>query len=142
MEDTYQIHRTHKKVLPRLWELLECHVEKIDERIRNIERLRSKILASHERIMAKLHERTQWISNLSGGWGSSTTGKRDLRGEKVLRPCGVAANWSYGVAVGNGKRVEPEGKNVKYQTSNVKGLMSNNKGTRARFTDTDTKHEL
>jgi DNA-binding transcriptional MerR regulator len=58
LEDMYQIHRTHKKVLPRLLELLESHVEKIEERIQNLERLRSEILAYHERITAKLHERT------------------------------------------------------------------------------------
>jgi DNA-binding transcriptional MerR regulator len=58
LEDMYQIHRTNKKVLPRLLELLENHVEKIEERIRNLEKLRSEILTYHERITAKLHERT------------------------------------------------------------------------------------
>jgi DNA-binding transcriptional MerR regulator len=57
LEDMYQIHRTNRKVLPRLLELLENHVEKIEERIRNLEKLRSEILTYHERITAKLHER-------------------------------------------------------------------------------------
>src|SRR3990170_3467355 len=35
LEDIYQIHQTNKKVLPRLLELLDNHVEKIDERIKN-----------------------------------------------------------------------------------------------------------
>ncbi len=38
LEDMYQIHRTNKKVLPRLLELMERHVEKIEERIRNLEK--------------------------------------------------------------------------------------------------------
>ncbi len=56
LEDIYQIHRTNKKVLPRLLELLEGHVEKIEERVRNLEKLRSEILTYHQRISAKLHE--------------------------------------------------------------------------------------
>jgi len=58
LEDIYQIHRTNRKVLPRLLELLEGHVEKIEERIRNLKKLRSEILTYHERITAKLHEQT------------------------------------------------------------------------------------
>jgi len=58
LEDMYQIHRTNRKVLPRLLELLENHVEKIEERIRNLKKLRSEILTYHERITAKLHKRT------------------------------------------------------------------------------------
>ena len=56
LEDIYQIHRTNKKVLPRLLELLEGHVEKIEERIRNLEKLRSEIVTYHERIRTKLDE--------------------------------------------------------------------------------------
>ena len=56
LEDIYQIHRTNKKVLPRLSELLQGHVEKIEERIRNLEKLKSEILTYHERIRAKLDE--------------------------------------------------------------------------------------
>ena len=58
LKDIYQIHRTNRKVLPRLLELLETHVEKIEKRIRNLEKLRSEILTYHERITAKLAERT------------------------------------------------------------------------------------
>ncbi len=58
LEDIYQIHRTNKKVLPRLLELLENHVEKIEERIRNLEKLKSEILTYDERIRKKLDEGT------------------------------------------------------------------------------------
>ena len=58
LEHLYQIHRTNKKVLPRLLELLENHVEKIEERIRNLEKLKSEILTYHERIEKKLDEGT------------------------------------------------------------------------------------
>jgi DNA-binding transcriptional MerR regulator len=56
LEDIYKIHRTNKKVLPRLLELLEGHVEKIEERVRNLEKLKSEILTYHQRISAKLDE--------------------------------------------------------------------------------------
>ena len=59
LEDIYKIHRTNKKVLPRLLELLEDHVEKIEERIRNLEKLKSEILTYDERIRKKLDEGTQ-----------------------------------------------------------------------------------
>ena len=58
LEDIYQIHRTNRHVLPRLLELLEGHVEKIEERIRNLKKLRSEILTYHARITAKLHEQS------------------------------------------------------------------------------------
>lgn len=58
LEDLYQIHRTNKNVLPRLLELLEGHVEKIEERVRNLEKLRSEILTYHERIRTKLDHET------------------------------------------------------------------------------------
>jgi DNA-binding transcriptional MerR regulator len=58
LKGIYQIHRTNRKVLPRLLELLETHVEKIEKRIRSLEKLRSEILTYHERITAKLAERT------------------------------------------------------------------------------------
>ena len=57
LDALYRIHRTNKKVLPRLLELLDGHVEKIEERVQNLEKLRSEILAYHERITAKLQER-------------------------------------------------------------------------------------
>lgn len=58
LEDIYKFHRTNKKVLPRLLELLEGHVEKIEERIRNLEKLKSEILTYDERIRKKLYEGT------------------------------------------------------------------------------------
>ena len=58
LEAIYKIHRTNKKVLPRLLELLEDHVEKIEERIRNLEKLKSEILTYDERIRKKLDEGT------------------------------------------------------------------------------------
>jgi DNA-binding transcriptional MerR regulator len=56
LEALYQIHRTNKKILPKLLELLESHVKKIEERIRNLEKLKSEILTYHERIRTKLEE--------------------------------------------------------------------------------------
>ncbi len=56
LEDIYQIHRTNREVLPRLLELLRSHVEKIEERIRNLEKLKSEILTYHTRITKKLDE--------------------------------------------------------------------------------------
>lgn len=58
LEDIYRIHRTNKKVLPRLLELLEGHVEKIGERVRNLEKLKSEILTYHQRIRTKLDDKT------------------------------------------------------------------------------------
>lgn len=56
LDALYQIHRTNKKILPKLLELLESHVKKIEERIRNLEKLKSEILTYHERIRTKLEE--------------------------------------------------------------------------------------
>jgi len=58
LENIYRIHRTNKKVLPRLLELLDGHVEKIEERVQNLEKLRSEILSYHERIRTKLDDQT------------------------------------------------------------------------------------
>lgn len=58
LEDLYQLHRTNKNFLPRLLELLESHVEKIEERIRNLEKLKSEILTYDERIRKKIDEGT------------------------------------------------------------------------------------
>jgi len=54
LEDIYQIHRTNKKVLPRLLELLDGHVGKIDERINNLLKLKAEILNYHSKIRQKL----------------------------------------------------------------------------------------
>jgi hypothetical protein len=55
LEDIYQIHRTNKKVLPRLLELLDTHVLKIDERINQLVRLRSDVLEYKKKIYQKLN---------------------------------------------------------------------------------------
>jgi len=55
LEDIYQIHRTDRKVLSRLLELLENHVGKINERIQNLDRLKEDIFAYQERIRQKLN---------------------------------------------------------------------------------------
>jgi DNA-binding transcriptional MerR regulator len=55
LEDIYQIHRTNKKVLPRLLELLDTHVLKIDERINQLVRLKSDVLEYKKKIYQKLN---------------------------------------------------------------------------------------
>lgn len=55
LEDIYQIHRTNRKVLPRLLELLDNHVGKIDERIHNLNRLKEDIFNFQEKIRQKLN---------------------------------------------------------------------------------------
>ena len=55
LEDIYQIHRTNKRVLPRLLELLDNHVGKIDERISNLNRLKEDILNYQEKIRQKIN---------------------------------------------------------------------------------------
>ena len=54
LEDIYQIHQTNKKVLPRLLELLDGHVLKIDERINSLNKLRADILNYQGKIRQKL----------------------------------------------------------------------------------------
>jgi DNA-binding transcriptional MerR regulator len=55
MENIYQIHRTNKKVLPRLLERLDNHVSKIDERINHLIKLKTDILEYQNKIRRKLH---------------------------------------------------------------------------------------
>ena len=55
LEDIYRIHRTNKKVLPRLLELLGNHVEKIDERMDHLVKLKAEILNYREKISQKLN---------------------------------------------------------------------------------------
>jgi DNA-binding transcriptional MerR regulator len=57
LEDIYQIHRTNRKVLPRLLELLDNHTAKIDERISSLIRLKKDILNYREKIRQKLDVR-------------------------------------------------------------------------------------
>lgn len=54
LEDIYQIHRTNKKVLPRLLELLDNHAVKIDERINSLIKLKAEILNYQNKIHQKL----------------------------------------------------------------------------------------
>ncbi len=54
LEDIYQIHRTNKKVLPRLLELLDKHASKIDERISQLIKLKADILEYRKKIYQKL----------------------------------------------------------------------------------------
>lgn len=55
LEDIYQIHRTNKKVLPRLLELLDSHALKIDERITSLNKLKADILNYQEKVRQKLN---------------------------------------------------------------------------------------
>ncbi len=55
LEDIYQIHRTNRKVLPRLLELLDNHAGKIDERMHQLDRLKEDILDYQEKIRKKLN---------------------------------------------------------------------------------------
>jgi DNA-binding transcriptional MerR regulator len=55
LEDIYQIHRTNRKVLSRLLELLDNHVGKIDERIQNLDKLREDIFNYQKKILQKLN---------------------------------------------------------------------------------------
>jgi len=54
LEDIYQIHRTNKKVLPRLLELLDNHAVKIDERINQLVKLKADVLEYKKKIFQKL----------------------------------------------------------------------------------------
>jgi DNA-binding transcriptional MerR regulator len=54
LEDIYQIHRTNRKVLPRLLELLDTHAVKIDERINSLNKLRADILNYQDKVRQKL----------------------------------------------------------------------------------------
>jgi DNA-binding transcriptional MerR regulator len=54
LEDIYQIHRTNRKVLPRLLELLDSHAIKIDERINSLNKLKADILNYQDKIHQKL----------------------------------------------------------------------------------------
>lgn len=54
LEDIYQIHRTNKKVLPRLLELLDNHALKIDERINQLVKLKADVFEYQKKIRQKL----------------------------------------------------------------------------------------
>jgi DNA-binding transcriptional MerR regulator len=55
LEDIYQIHRTNKKVLPRLLELLDSHTGKIDERINSLLKLKTEIQTYHVKVSQKIN---------------------------------------------------------------------------------------
>ncbi len=54
LADIYEIHKTNRRVLIRLCELLTDQVSKIDERIHNLNRLKEEILSYQEKISQKL----------------------------------------------------------------------------------------
>jgi DNA-binding transcriptional MerR regulator len=54
LEDIYQIHRTDKKVLSRLLELLDTHAIKIDERINSLIKLRGDITSYQDKVRQKM----------------------------------------------------------------------------------------
>ncbi len=54
LADIYEIHKTNRKVLIRLCELLGNQVKKIDERINNLNRLKEEILNYQKKISQKL----------------------------------------------------------------------------------------
>ena len=54
--DIYRIHRTNKKVLPRLLELLDHHFEETDKRIKSLIKLKEEIQSYKERTARKLEE--------------------------------------------------------------------------------------
>jgi len=54
LEDIYQIHRTNKRVLIRLLELLDGNAVRIDERVNSLLKLKSDILSYEEKIRQKL----------------------------------------------------------------------------------------
>jgi len=54
LEDIYKIHRTNKKVLPRLLELLDRRLEETRNKIRSLSRSEGELLQYRERIKEKL----------------------------------------------------------------------------------------
>jgi len=55
LEDIYQIHRTDRKVLSRLLELLDAHAVKIDERMNSLSKLRADIISYQDKVRQKLN---------------------------------------------------------------------------------------
>lgn len=55
LEDIYQIHRTDRKVLSRLLELLDTHAIKIDERMNSLHKLRADITSYQDKVRQKLN---------------------------------------------------------------------------------------
>ncbi|OGP78934.1 MAG: hypothetical protein A2V86_17550 [Deltaproteobacteria bacterium RBG_16_49_23] len=55
LEDIYQIHRTNKKVLSRLLELLDSHTGKIEERINSLLKLKVEIQTYQGKVRQKIN---------------------------------------------------------------------------------------
>jgi DNA-binding transcriptional MerR regulator len=77
LEDIYQIHRTNKKVLPRLLELLDGHATKIDERINSLNKLKADILS----YQGKIHQKLKIDDNFQKG-----VDKHERSGDHQRRP--------------------------------------------------------
>ncbi len=56
LEDIYRIHKTNKKVLPKLLELLDRRMEEIDERVASLKKLKTEIMSYKKKIEEKLKE--------------------------------------------------------------------------------------
>jgi MerR family Zn(II)-responsive transcriptional regulator of zntA len=69
LEDIYKIHRTNRKVLDRLMELLDTQAIKIDERVNSLNKLRAEILSYQDKIRQKLNtdEEFQKGAEIYGG---------------------------------------------------------------------------
>ena len=56
LEDIYRIHKTNKKVLPKLLELLDRRISEIDERVSSLKKLKTEIMSYKKKIEEKLQE--------------------------------------------------------------------------------------
>ncbi len=56
LEKIYSINKSNKKALERLLELLKIHVENIDKRIENLQKLKKEILEYSKRIEQKIEK--------------------------------------------------------------------------------------
>jgi hypothetical protein len=56
LEDIYRIHKTNKKVLPKLLELLDRRMKEIDERVASLKKLKTEIMSYKQKIEEKLNE--------------------------------------------------------------------------------------
>ncbi len=56
LEDIYRIHKTNKKVLPKLLELLDRRTKEIDERVASLKKLKTEIMSYKLKIEEKLNE--------------------------------------------------------------------------------------
>lgn len=56
LESIWQIHKTNDIVLRRLLEILDSHVRRVDDRIKDLEILKNEIIEYQTRIKQKLNE--------------------------------------------------------------------------------------